>query len=214
MVDEPLKFRCYNCNQLLGVPQRKAGSVIECPRCKVELAVPRLEPEPAGSAADRQRPAVSAQARAPRASGAGAVGSNPLPPFMEAIAAAIPDDLVSLRPEDIRVEAEFIGADIVTDDRLEITPSGPPPPVPDPLPQSILESVFSLESEPVKVIESVPDVPPASPETTAATGAPVENTLLPPIAIEPPSILPREREFREVREVALQPATILAWSLI
>ncbi|MDR3619264.1 MAG: hypothetical protein P4L85_07935 [Paludisphaera borealis] len=41
--EEPIKFRCYQCNKLLGVPARKVGSIVACPRCQAELQVPRLE---------------------------------------------------------------------------------------------------------------------------------------------------------------------------
>jgi phage FluMu protein Com len=48
--EEPIKFRCYRCNKLLGVPARKVGSTVACPQCKAELQVPRLESatEPTG----------------------------------------------------------------------------------------------------------------------------------------------------------------------
>jgi hypothetical protein len=38
--------------------------------------------------------------------------------------------------------------------------------------------------------------------------------VLPEISIEPPTILPRDHQVRHVREVVLQPATVLAWSLL
>ena len=43
MTEEPIKFRCYKCNKLLGVPARKVGSIVSCPQCQAELQVPRLE---------------------------------------------------------------------------------------------------------------------------------------------------------------------------
>lgn len=71
--EEPIKFRCYQCNKLLGVPARKVGSIVACPRCQAELQVPRLEsaseptapnatPEVAdepASAAARQEPGLA-----------------------------------------------------------------------------------------------------------------------------------------------------------
>jgi hypothetical protein len=41
--EEPIRFRCYRCNKLLGVPARKVGSTVSCPQCQAELQVPRLE---------------------------------------------------------------------------------------------------------------------------------------------------------------------------
>ncbi len=40
MADDPIKFRCYRCGKLLGASPRKAGSVVECPRCRAEIQVP------------------------------------------------------------------------------------------------------------------------------------------------------------------------------
>src|SRR5712672_3502858 len=36
----PLKFRCYQCNGLLGVSRSKVGAVVSCPKCGAELIVP------------------------------------------------------------------------------------------------------------------------------------------------------------------------------
>ena len=38
----PIKFRCFQCNQLLGVSRSKAGEVVSCPKCAAELIVPEL----------------------------------------------------------------------------------------------------------------------------------------------------------------------------
>ena len=36
----PIRFYCPFCDQLLGIASRKAGSAIECPRCKGRVGVP------------------------------------------------------------------------------------------------------------------------------------------------------------------------------
>lgn len=36
----PIRFRCYYCNQLMGISRRKAGTVVKCPKCKGEIQVP------------------------------------------------------------------------------------------------------------------------------------------------------------------------------
>ena len=36
----PVRFRCYFCTQLLSIGQRKAGTVIQCPRCLGQVWVP------------------------------------------------------------------------------------------------------------------------------------------------------------------------------
>ncbi|MBX6313707.1 MAG: hypothetical protein IRY99_12425, partial [Isosphaeraceae bacterium] len=59
MPGEPIKFRCFQCSTLLRVSASKAGTVVACPKCSVELIVPdpaaerpvegagALEPDPA-----------------------------------------------------------------------------------------------------------------------------------------------------------------------
>ncbi len=39
-VAEPIRFRCFQCNKLLGVSRAKAGAVVACPQCAAELVVP------------------------------------------------------------------------------------------------------------------------------------------------------------------------------
>lgn len=49
----PIQFRCPACDRLLGIARRKAGTVVACPRCGVEVRVPLLAGvavEPAGAA--------------------------------------------------------------------------------------------------------------------------------------------------------------------
>ncbi len=51
MAGEPIKFRCFQCQKLLGVSRTKAGAVVSCPKCGAGLLVPELsvEGEPGGS---------------------------------------------------------------------------------------------------------------------------------------------------------------------
>ena len=37
---ELFKFRCYQCQKLIGAPPSRFGSVVKCPKCAVELIVP------------------------------------------------------------------------------------------------------------------------------------------------------------------------------
>ncbi|MGO8903391.1 MAG: hypothetical protein ACLQU5_34390, partial [Isosphaeraceae bacterium] len=152
------------------------------------------------------------------------------------IAAAIPDDLASLRPEDIRVEAEFVDLVVTTSEsttspapaapehRLETVSSDPvaveayvaqtpslaePPPVvrADPPPVVRAEPPPVVRAEPSPVVRAEPR--PVEPPVNSAIGA-----VLPAIQIETPSLLPRGRQLQPVSEVILQPATVLAWSLL
>ncbi len=77
MAAAPIKFRCFRCNQLLGVARSKAGTVVACPKCQVELLVP--EPE-------------DSQGRTPETSSTGSTDGG------------IAFDVLNIRPEDIRVE--------------------------------------------------------------------------------------------------------------
>ena len=45
MASELLRFRCFQCDKLLGVSPSKAGRVVSCPACKAELIVPEPESE-------------------------------------------------------------------------------------------------------------------------------------------------------------------------
>ena len=51
-VAEPIRFRCFQCNKLLGVSRSKAGAVVACPQCSAELVVP----EAAGTASPTPSP--------------------------------------------------------------------------------------------------------------------------------------------------------------
>ncbi len=48
---ELFKFRCYQCEKLIGAPPSRFGSNVKCPRCGVDLVVPSPgnEEEPADS---------------------------------------------------------------------------------------------------------------------------------------------------------------------
>jgi hypothetical protein len=36
----PIRFRCPNCRQLLGIARRKSGTAVECPTCQRSVTVP------------------------------------------------------------------------------------------------------------------------------------------------------------------------------
>ncbi len=132
MPDDHIRFRCYRCSQLLGASAKRVGSIISCPRCGAELKVPRAEDQLVSAEASRSGPGVTNESRTPSRPGTSAsapaarTGGSGLPTFMDEIAAAIPDELASLRPEDIRVEAEF--ADLVVTTNENFLTSAPPAP--------------------------------------------------------------------------------------
>jgi len=222
MSEDHLRFRCYRCNQLLGVSSRKAGTVISCPRCAAELKVPRPEEQTVTADASRSGHGFTTESRAPVSSSAptSKSGGNALPSFMEEIAAAIPDDLATLRPEDIRVEAEFV--DLIVTTSEGVTPPAPAAKVPqsEPLPGDPVEveAYFAQTpppAEPPPVVRAeLPPVLPPEPRPEEPPVDPAIGAVLPAIKIETPTLLPPGRQLQAVSEVILQPATVLAWSLL
>src|SRR3954453_19410979 len=89
MAGVPIKFRCFQCNQLLGVSRSKAGSIVACPKCATELIVPAPDDGPA--AAD------SPSAPGPETTRA----------FDAAIAAGLPVELSEIRLEDLRITPDY-----------------------------------------------------------------------------------------------------------
>ncbi len=208
MAEGHLRFRCYRCNQLLGASSRRSGTVTECPRCGAELWVPMPE-EPATSAATTATDAPSPPPSRGMGSSAAVKGtSGKASSFMEETAAAIPDELAALRPEDIRVEAEFANRNIKTREpeahsaptTLQTIQTAQPVPMPRP-----------VETPPQAPVRPDPPLQGAVEQGQPAT---VIDTTLSAIRVEPPSILPPGRDIRPVKEVVLQPATVLAWSLL
>jgi hypothetical protein len=217
---ERLKFRCYQCNQLLASAPSKAGSIVSCPRCKADLVVPPAE-SPAGadlesSSVDKASGRATSTLTPPRPTDPSGLDEN---------SAAIPADLIDLRPEDLRVEAEF----------FESLTRRPQPPS-EPEPASWVAPGTAAQSPSVET--GFPAVPPFSPATVEAAApvfsptaarpdfpnafpSPAPNPALlaptspvvPPIEIEPPSLLGPNQEFRPVREVVLPASAVVAWSL-
>jgi hypothetical protein len=130
------------------------------------------------------------------------------PTVMEEIAGAIPDDLVALRPEDIRVEAEFVDLVVNTNE-----------PTIDAQAFAVERGPAEFSSESVASESNLAGV--SEPSQQAALNSTEQPPLvvgmgaaLPGIKIDPPSILPSGADVRQVREIVLQPAVVLAWSLL
>lgn len=221
MAGERLKFRCYQCNQLLASSPGKAGSVVSCPRCKADLVVPA----PESSAPGAQEASAVGKAAGRSASillpqKATAAGE------LDEAAAAIPADLIDLRPEDLRVEAEFFH-------NLTRPPEPTREPEHAPWAAQVTEGPDTSAGT---VIPTAPAVAPAAIDRLAATpaapaafrpeppGAGAAPALVPPllaplspdvppIEIETPSLRPATREPQTIREVVLPASAVLAWSL-
>jgi hypothetical protein len=175
--------------------------VIACPKCGAELEVPRTEslPTEVSGAGD---PGGGDRGRAATTS------TTTSPSLFEDIAAAIPEDLAGLRPEDIRVEAAFADLIITTEEpATPATARSMAPTAEDPGSSSDAQAVLPDAEAPFPILTGG-----AVPATASDPSTP--DGVLPEISIEPPTILPRDHQVRHVREVVLQPATVLAWSLL
>jgi hypothetical protein len=131
---------------------------------------------------------------------------------MEEIAAAIPDDLATLRPEDIRVEAEFVDLVVTTSEGITSPASAAKEPQSEPIPGGPVE-VEAYFAQPPPPAELSPVVA-AEPRSVDPPVDPAIGGVLPAIKIETPTLLPPGRHLQAVSEVILQPATVLAWSLL
>src|SRR5258708_5637845 len=118
MAGAPIKFRCYQCNQLLGVGRAKAGGVGACPEGSAQLILPAPEPEESGlrlpGAGAESASNTEGAARDASSTVSAPAGSSP-----SAIDSGV--DFLDIRPEDIRVEPGIAFA-------APPAPSAPPPP--------------------------------------------------------------------------------------
>jgi phage FluMu protein Com len=228
MPAEHLKFRCYRCNQLLAVAASRAGTIVSCPKCKADLQIPGLEQETTGE--PEAEPKVEVEARPRRRAGA-AVG-NPqsparapdVPTFLEGIAGTIPAEVAELRPEDLRVEAEFFES--LTQQRLAAEGAGPAG-VAESESLKLFPSIDSLEAppswpSPEEVASAFTTAAPAQeerardfipPEIDMPSEAPKVDAVAPPIEIETPALLKAPDAPRHIREVTVPASVVLMWSL-
>jgi hypothetical protein len=207
MAGVPIKFRCFQCNQLLGVSRSKVGTVVTCPRCSTGLVVP--EPDEAPPQPLPEAPATT-------------------PAFLENLAAGLPAEVADLRPEDIRIETYDdypppsrpdpapVGAPVVAPvvaPPVAMAPAAAPVPEPAPLfappypgPQPGRASPYDVPVAPAPApaprANLVP--PPAAP-------APLES-LLPAIDVAAPR-LTEERTTHRSRDIQLPRSVVASWSL-
>lgn len=184
----PIKFRCSQCNKLLGVSRSKVGTVVACPQCSAELIVPdpaEAPPAPAPKAPEPPRPAK------PSPSGSQIepvvvpwdAAPAPEPPASEAMAfPAIEIEPVSLRPDP--------PARLRTALRPRSEPSSKPPPEPVPLPQ---------------LVPPAPSPPRSAPSDAGPFPPEPGPVLLPKIEVETP--LRDEPALRIVGSPSIREAT-------
>jgi hypothetical protein len=204
MAGPKIKFRCYQCNQLLGVSRTKAGKVVACPKCATELLIPELDdpPAPAG-----QSPA-----------------SGTTPAFLAALDSGVPVDLADIRPEDIRVVSDDDWSALPIDvDAPRSAPAPAPAPALEPAPFlaplmpgadgggieiGSAPTPLSIPLAPVGAAAGNPVYVPAAP------AAPGVDTVGPPIRVEPPSIIPERTSGVRSRDLILPRSVVATWSLL
>ena len=126
----PIKFRCVQCNQLLGVSPSKVGSVVSCPRCAVELIVPEADDPP----------------EVPRAP-----EPEPIPAILSSLVLDRRDPLDELRPEDIRVEPGLPDPGRARRQPRPTEPApAPSPEPPDPEPPPLVLTPEALAGPPIE----------------------------------------------------------------
>ena len=78
----PIRFRCPDCETMLSIATRKAGTPIACPKCGEEVLVPAPGTEPEIDLADEGNLAAAPDLMARNGSGTAAVVAKmpPLPP--------------------------------------------------------------------------------------------------------------------------------------
>ncbi len=253
MAIERLKFRCYRCNQLLGATPNKAGSVVTCPKCSAELLIPVPElrtdessevqpkapapsrPKPRAEPRTKAEPDVTASVESTAVATAVQTVSEPAPaPFPMAVddlAAVLPPDLIDLKPEDLRVEAEFFeslarqppsscrracslasarssrGAGTHRDVRFALAAWPGRGDRRHSVARRGAAGSRSRKRSTFRPAAVEPLAPPPVPQRAEAAliGASIE--------IEHPTILPPGTEIRRVREVVLPASVVLSWSL-
>ena len=185
-----IKFRCYKCGQLLGVASSKAGKVVACPKCATDLVIPELDDTPTTG----DPPATAENT----------------PAFLTALDAGVPLDLADLRPEDIRVQSgdDWKPLPITLDaSRRASAPESPPFLAPLGGEADGGKDVpFDLEAYPTPLVVQPP------PAETLLVPPPVE-TGVPPIKVEPPSILPERTLAIRSRDLVLPRSVVATWSL-
>jgi hypothetical protein len=252
MAIERLKFRCYRCNQLLGATPSKAGSVVTCPKCSAELLIPVPElrgdlgpeadtrvpaPSPAAAKARSEpRPRSQPEFPTPQESAATATAVGPAsraaqaPAYIDEIAAVLPPDLIDLKPEDLRVEAEFFES-LTRQSQASVVPGPAPWASPESLAPSFASEPFALPfpTPAVALTASAPPAPVAPPVLTETVDLAPRPAEPPPpvpatsradasmvgtaIEIEHPTIMAPGTEIRRVSEVVLPASVVLSWSV-
>jgi hypothetical protein len=182
----PIKFRCFRCQQLLGVSRSKAGAVVSCTKCGAELIVP----DPSDPAPTDQTTTES-------------IGEPTSPGVGAGIDRGISLDDLDIRPEDIRVQP---GTDALVPKQ---TPSFS-------VAVEELEAEPEEEESPDHVGVLIAEKPIPAPEPASQQVRATEPVVNPPIRIEVPRERTRRVEPApsvRSRDLTVPRSVMAAWSL-
>ncbi|MDB5349411.1 MAG: hypothetical protein JWN86_658 [Planctomycetota bacterium] len=205
----PIKFRCFQCNKLLGVSRSKVGAVVACPQCGTELIVPEpLDEAPAPEPKKPDPPVPTPVAPSPRTSLSGSriepavvLWDNPPEPGSTEQPAfpTIQTEPLSLRPDP---PVPFKGASRSRSETQEIPrpePSKPATPSPEPRPTA---------SAPPRIVPEAVPMPLVNLDLTAIR----ERDADEPRSASPIGPL-RETSARR-NDVVLPRAAVMLWSFL
>ena len=190
MASVPIKFRCFRCQQLLGVSRSKAGAVVSCTKCGAELIVPEpSEPPPTDQTAT--------ESIGEPTSSAGVLDRG------------IPLGDLDIRPEDIRVEPGFESV-VRMQTTTTLDAAGEPAPARD----DAEEAEAPIDRLGVMIAEKPAPVPAVEPAPQPARAA--EPAVASRIRIEVPGERRRVSEPApsvRSRDLMLPRSVVAAWSL-
>jgi DNA-directed RNA polymerase subunit RPC12/RpoP len=199
----PIKFRCFQCNQLLGVSRTKAGEVVACPKCSAELIVPEIEEVAQQLSAG---PSPSTAFESGETTSSRSVASTTLENSLSL-------DALDIRPEDIRVEAGVVP---VSPPPYTYKPPGSEESEPSPAPPVEPGPPASPEVPRPKTI--VEPVTPAAYQIAPQPQPLPQPTVVPPIATDEPlhAVQPRRAVAPppRSRDLVIPRSVVTAWSLL
>jgi hypothetical protein len=209
MAGMPIKIRCYQCNQLLGVSRSKAGKAVNCPKCGTGLVVPDAGEVPAAAV--------------------GPAGAEATPAFLAALDAGVPVEIADIRPEDIRAQSDDnwrpppIAVDAPRPAAPPPTPGAPAPELPSflaslaPTSEAGRPAGYDIGSYPTPLVAPAPApavAPTPAPAPAQAPTSVAAEAVVPPIRLEPPSLVSDRTTTLRSRDIVLPRSVVASWSLL
>ena len=189
------KFRCFQCQKLLGAPYSKVGATVKCPRCATELIVPEPDHSPEMAEEGAAVPDLSS------------IGLAPVEP------------LDRLRPEDLRALPGFVVDPEVVAARTAPSENAWTPEIAtkhEPSIPALRETARPADSRrddlaPAAIGEIFEAVARSSPAPATDDAAePEDDPVARAVEVEPQPIRPRAVSRRQ--DVAIPRAALIGWS--